>query len=84
MLNMSHSTSTPHISEEVNYQGFMNKEVDFKIELEQIYVYSLYTGLAVIISQNYWYHVTSTLYKPDTSLRQTVVVGPDGVCLRES
>ena len=28
--------------------------------------------------------LTSALYKPDTSLRRTVGVGPDGVCLRES
>ena len=37
-----------------------------------------------LLSQNYWCHLTSTLYKPDTSLRQTVGVGPDGVRLRES
>ena len=45
---------------------------------------SLCIGLG-LLSQNYWCHVTSTLYKPDTSLRRTVGVGPDGVCrcLRE-
>ena len=33
----------------------------------------------------YLSHVTSTPYKPDTSLRRKVVVGPDGVSLeRES
>ena len=35
------------------------------------------------LSQNCHCHVISTLYKPDTSLRQTVGAGPDGVRLRE-
>ena len=46
-------------------------------------VYSVCIGLA-LLSQNYWCRLTSTLYKPDTSLRRTVGVGPDGVRLRES
>ena len=37
-------------------------------------------GLA-LLSQNYWCHLTSILYKPDTSLRRTVGVGPNGVLL---
>ena len=37
-------------------------------------------GSAFKLSQNYWCHVTSTLYKPDTSPRRTAVVGPD--CVR--
>ena len=37
--------------------------------------------LSFIISQNYWPHVTSTLYKPDTALRQTVQLGPEGSVL---
>ena len=40
--------------------------------------------LSFIISQNYRSHATSTLYKPDTSLRRTVELGPDVVRLRES
>ena len=47
-------------------------------------MYSLYAALAVILSQNYWGHVTSTHYKPDTSLRRTVGVGPDGVHLMKN
>ena len=34
-------------------------------------MYSLYTGKA-FLSQNYWFHVISALYKPDTSLRRKV------------
>ena len=30
-----------------------------------------------------WCHVTSRLYKMDTSLRRTVEAGPEGVHLRE-
>ena len=30
-----------------------------------------------------WGHVTSTLYKPNTSLRRTAETGPDGVRLRK-
>ena len=30
-----------------------------------------------------WCHVTSSLYKMDTSLRQTVEAGPEGVSLRK-
>ena len=33
---------------------------------------------------NSWGHATSTLYKPDTSLRRTAEAGPDGVRVRES
>ena len=40
-------------------------------------------GLA-LLSQNYWCRLTSTLYKLDTSVRQTVGVGSEGVRLRES
>ena len=36
------------------------------------------------LSQNYWCHVTLTLYKPDTFLRRTVGTGLDGVLLGES
>ena len=36
---------------------------------------------SALLSQNYWCHVTSTLYKPDTSLRRTVGAGPDGIRL---
>ncbi len=39
---------------------------------------------SALLSQNYWCHVTSTLYKVDTSLKRTVGAGPDGVRLRES
>ena len=46
-------------------------------------VYSLCIGSA-LLSQNYKSHVTSTLYKPDISLRRTVELGPDGVRLTES
>ena len=35
-----------------------------------------------LLFQNYWCRITATLYKPDTSLRWTVEVGPYGVCLR--
>lgn len=37
-----------------------------------------------LLSQNNWCHLTYTLYNPDTSLRRSVWVGPDGVRLRES
>ena len=46
-------------------------------------VYSVCVGLA-LLSQNYCFHLTSTLYKPDTSSRRTIGVGPDGVRLRQS
>ena len=46
-------------------------------------MYSLCIGSA-LVSQNYWPHVTSSLYRLDTSLRRTVKLGPDGVRLRES
>ena len=42
------------------------------------------TGPALILSQNYSCNLTSTLYKPGTSLRRTAGVGPDGIRLRES
>ena len=42
------------------------------------------TGSALILSQNYSCNLTSTLYKPGTSLRRTAGVGPDGIRLRES
>ena len=46
-------------------------------------VFSICIGSALLF-QNYWCHLTSTLYKPDTSLRRTVGVSPDSVHLRES
>ena len=46
-------------------------------------MYSLCTSKA-LLSQNYRSHVSSTLYKPDTSVGRTVKLGPDGVRLRES
>ena len=36
---------------------------------------------SALLSQNYWCHVTSTLYKPDTSLRWTVWAGFDSAIL---
>ena len=46
-------------------------------------MFSLCIG-SVLLSQNYWCLLTSTLYRPDTSLRQIFGVRPDGVRLTES
>ena len=46
-------------------------------------MYSLCTSKA-LLSQNFRSHVSSTLYKRDTSVGRTVKLGPDGVRLRES
>ena len=46
-------------------------------------VYSLRIGSA-LFSYNYWCDATSTLYKPDTSLKRTDEAGPEGVRLTEN
>ena len=46
-------------------------------------VYLVCIGLA-LLSLNYQCRLTSTLSKPETSLRRTVGVGPDGIRLRRS
>ena len=47
-------------------------------------VYSLCIMQLSFIISYYWSHVTSTLYKPDTSIRRTVELGPNVVHRRES
>ena len=62
----------------------MNERVDFK-QTQSRPVFTVHQfSLILHVFQNSWCHVTSILYKPDTSLRQTVGFGPDGVRLRGS
>ena len=52
--------------------------------LFQFVNFAIYMGSSFKLSQNFWCHITTTLYKLDTSLKRTVGVSPDAVRLGES
>ena len=62
-----------------------NKFVTFSLILlngqQQTSIYWPYSQVDNYVQD--WCHITSNLHKTDTSLRQTVAVGPESVCLRE-
>ena len=53
-----------------------------KLSPTNAYLLNIWFGLPLSTVQD-WRHITSSLYKTDTSLRRTVEVGPKGVRLKD-